>query len=38
MAGDISGALVEGLAMEPLDRIGDAGVQALLAWNRNATK
>src|SRR6266851_7097019 len=36
MVGDLSGALVGGVSIELLDRVGDAGVQELLAGRRDA--
>src|SRR5260370_22424389 len=38
MVSDLPGALVDGTGIEPLDRVGDAGVQSLLAWGRDAGK
>ena len=38
MVSDLSGALVDGTGIEPLDRVGDAGVQSLSARGRDAGK
>ena len=38
MVSDLSGALVDGAGIEPLDRVGDVGVQSLLARSRDAGK
>ena len=38
MVGDLAGALVDGTGIEPLDRVGDAGVQLLSARSRDAGK
>src|SRR5262245_61844488 len=33
MVGDVASTLVEGMRIKPLDRLGDADVQSLLAWD-----
>ena len=38
MVCDLSGALVNGIGIEPLDRVGDSGVQLLSARGRDAGK
>ncbi len=38
MVSDLPGALVDGTGIEPLDRLGDAGVQSLSAGGRDAGK
>src|ERR1700737_2722577 len=38
MVGDLPGALVGGAGREPLDRLGDDGVQSLLARSRDTGK
>jgi len=38
MVGDLRGALVDRTGFEPLDRVGDAGMQLLSAWGRDACK
>ncbi len=38
MVSDVPGALFNGVRIEPLDRFGDARVEALSAWSRDAGK
>src|SRR5713226_6520867 len=38
MVRDVSRALIDGIGIERLDRIGDGSVQPLLAWGRDAGK
>jgi hypothetical protein len=35
---DVAGALLDGIGVEPRDRVGDVGVQLLSAEARNAGK
>src|SRR5580704_13991038 len=38
MVRDVSGTIVDGARIEPLDRVRDSGVQPLLPWDRDAGK
>ena len=38
MVGDVAGALLDGIGIEPLDRVGDGGMQLLSAGSRDAGK